>query len=127
MAQDAFRSQMHYDLLEWGDWGRTNHIGAGNVLARMMQQRMEDVSTSTAPDGFPLHIEVVDKSMAKLKRSNRPQYRLLMDYYLGRVDHHELAQRFYVDPELVKRRHAEAINALSSIAFTVRKELTENT
>jgi transposase len=109
----------------WGNWARGNRISQSNVLARMIQQKMEDIAPSgISVDGFPLYIEIIDKAVAKLRVENEREYKLVMKYYLGRKTHDELADYFERDNNWVKGLHVRAIHAVARIKREVTRQLT---
>ena len=115
----------HYDLLAWGNWARDNRIAQTNVLSRMMQRRLDDMPASGYSEGgFPLHIEVIDKSVAVLKNESRWEYKFVMKYYLGRMDYHEIATEMWRDPEWVRQLHKRAIASIARIRREVKNRLT---
>lgn len=127
LSDNAFKSETHYELMLWGRWARGNSIRPWqmNVLARLMQQKMEDMSSGgTTIDGFPLYVEVIDRSVAQLKIENRNEYKTVMRYYLAGDTHDEIAHYLRKDPDYIRELHVRAIHAIDRIKRNVRRRLT---
>ncbi len=128
LTDEEFKSDTHYELTEWGNWARGNRLSNTNVLSRMIQQRMDDIDSGrTGGDGFPLHIEVIDKSVAALKGESRNEHRVIKKYYLGRKSHLEIGNEMFRDPGWVRALHKRALASVARIKRGVKKSLTKAT
>lgn len=76
----------------WGDWAASGTGGARNVLAVMMQLAEEGfLDRSTAMDGYPGDIAVLERCLAKVRTANRFHFKLMTQAHIGKLLPREMA------------------------------------
>lgn len=115
--QGLWSDEVKEKLHVWAAWTRGNQLvrGSQHVLAAMVQRAAGEVPGSDCSVGydFTFEIEVVDKSIARLKMEaeqqdqRRKKYmkaakRVLMSVYLGQRSTVELAEKMDVSEDHVK-------------------------
>lgn len=81
----------------WGDWAAAGSTGSMNVLQALIRLKEDGfIDRSTAMDGYPDDIAVLERSLARLRIANRFQFSVLTQIHIGKACFREVASSYAI-------------------------------
>lgn len=103
-------------LREWSDWARGHQFTKRqmNPIAAMIRIAAGEIPGRdlSVPYELTRSVEITDKAIARLKKENARQKRIIMRYWLGRVPLYEIGAELRVSDERAKEMLMRAHLAL---------------
>lgn len=99
----------------WGDWVAAGSTGTMNVLQALMKLKEEGfLDRSTAQDGYPDDIAVIERCLARTRTANRYHFSVLSQIHIAKLNFREVAGSYGIRRRGLERTLWHAYSAVDA-------------